>query len=260
MTIKRFTFILMVAFMFLFNMCLHTTIILTGLFWLYGLAGKQALDYRIEQVMMQRIQLPNMLQKGRKVYLIKFRLRPHHYKFKYGKLNNYGDHIEGGCSDSIIDICIESDSKINLNKYLGKLALANGDDFEAIDLFEDNTLWWNSCTAYFCNMDTIQNLLQSGINNMDYFKYQEYDGPPRFLGYSDLNALISMPDSTLMPKYIIVRFKNKELSAAVVDTATQESSINKLVYKDSKGIEHILKSSNLEIYLNSVRQNSQSQR
>ncbi len=149
----------------------------------------QPLDYRIDDVSMERILLDDSTCDGHRYYLIRLSITPVHYKcgFRASSVRPY----TRGCVDSILGMTIESHTHERLDDYILNVAPMRYDPLDALYLFTD------SIHKDMSTHRTLQIVKKRIQNNCP------------------LDILISMDSLAPPPQYVIIKLQGREIRRKV---------------------------------------------
>ena len=149
----------------------------------------QPLDYRIDDVSMERILLDDSTCDGHRHYLIRLSIFPVHYK--YGFRASSVRPYTRGCVDSILGMTIESHTHERLDDYILNVAPMRYDPLDALYLFTD------SIHKDMSTHRTLQIVKKRIQNNCP------------------LDILISMDSLAPPPQYVIIKLQGREIRRKV---------------------------------------------
>ena len=149
----------------------------------------QPLDYRIDDVSMERILLDDSTCDGHRHYLIRLSIFPVHYK--YGFRASSVRPYTRGCVDSILGMTIESHTHERLDDYILDVAPMRYDPLDALYLFTD------SIHKDMSTHRTLQIVKKRIQNNCP------------------LDILISMDSLAPPPQYVIIKLQGREIRRKV---------------------------------------------
>lgn len=149
----------------------------------------QPLDYRIDDVSMERILLDDSTCDGHRYYLIRLSITPVHYK--YGFRASSVRPYTRGCVDSILGMTIESHTHERLDDYILNVAPMRYDPLDALYLFTD------SIHKDMSTHRTLQIVKKRIQNNCP------------------LDILISMDSLAPPPQYVIIKLQGREIRRKV---------------------------------------------
>ena len=150
---------------------------------------RQAIDYRIDDVSMERILLDDSTCDGHRYYLIRLSITPVHYK--YGFRASSVRPYTRGCVDSILGMTIESHTHERLDDYILNVAPMRYDPLDALYLFTD------SIHKDMSTHRTLQIVKKRIQNNCP------------------LDILISMDSLAPPPQYVIIKLQGREIRRKV---------------------------------------------
>lgn len=216
--------------------CMKKTIITTiiiivlllilGIYIVVNCIPKIPVDYRIDDVRMERIEFSDGLFSDNRFYRLSFDVTPVNYKRKlFG--NEYA--IIGGCVDSVIDIYILSDTQERLNEQFGQVCMCKGDSLDRMEFVH------NDFSVYYYNMDDIRDLLQDGH---DPTSINSRHVGVNF-GYAP-SFIISMSQDALLPHDIVIKCNNREIKRPIINTSSKRYEIKSMDYRDSSQFENKL--------------------
>ncbi len=149
----------------------------------------QPLDYRIDDVSMERILLDDSTCDGHRYYLIRLSISSVHYK--YGFRASTVRPYTRGCIDSILDMSIESKTHKRLDDYILNVAPMRYDPLDALSLFAD------SIHKDMSSHRTIQIVRERVYNKCP------------------LDILISMDSLSPTPQYVVLKLQDREIRKEV---------------------------------------------
>lgn len=149
----------------------------------------QAIDYRIDDVSIERVLLDDSTCDGHRHYLIRLSISPVHYKygFRASSIRPY----TRGCVDSILGMTIESHTHERLDDYILNVAPMRYDPLDALYLFTD------SIHKDMSTHRTLQIVKKRIQNNCP------------------LDILISMDSLAPLPQYVIIKLQGREIRRKV---------------------------------------------
>ena len=150
---------------------------------------RQAIDYRIDDVSMERILLDDSTCDGHRYYLIRLSITPVHYK--YGFRASSVRPYTRGCIDSILDMSIESKTHKRLDDYILNVAPMRYDPLDALSLFADSI-----------HKD------MSSHRTFQIVRERVYNKCP-------LDILISMDSLSPTPQYVVLKLQDREIRKEV---------------------------------------------
>ena len=145
----------------------------------------QPLDYRIDDVSIERVLLDDSTCDGHRHYLIRLSISPVHYK--YGFRASSVRPYTRGCVDSILGMTIESHTHERLDDYILNVAPMRYDPLDALYLFTD------SIHKDMSTHRTLQIVKKRIQNNCP------------------LDILISMDSLAPPPQYVIIKLQGREI-------------------------------------------------
>jgi hypothetical protein len=149
----------------------------------------QPLDYRIDDVSIERVLLDDSTCDGHRHYLIRLSISPVHYK--YGFRASSVRPYTRGCIDSILGMTIESHTHERLDDYILNVAPMRYDPLDALYLFTD------SIHKDMSTHRTLQIVKKRIQNNCP------------------LDILISMDSLAPPPQYVIIKLQGREIRRKV---------------------------------------------
>lgn len=149
----------------------------------------QPLDYRIDDVSIERVLLDDSTCDGHRHYLIRLSISPVHYK--YGFRASSVRPYTRGCVDSILGMTIESHTHERLDDYILNVAPMRYDPLDALYLFTD------SIHKDMSTHRTLQIVKKRIQNNCP------------------LDILISMDSLAPPPQYVIIKLQGREIRRKV---------------------------------------------
>ena len=149
----------------------------------------QPLDYRIDDVSIERVLLDDSTCDGHRHYLIRLSITPVHYK--YGFRASSVRPYTRGCVDSILGMTIESHTHERLDDYILNVAPMRYDPLDALYLFTD------SIHKDMSTHRTLQIVKKRIQNNCP------------------LDILISMDSLAPPPQYVIIKLQGREIRRKV---------------------------------------------
>ena len=149
----------------------------------------QPLDYRIDDVSIERVLLDDSTCDGHRHYLIRLSISPVHYK--YGFRASSVRPYTRGCVDSILGMTIESHTHERLDDYILDVAPMRYDPLDALYLFTD------SIHKDMSTHRTLQIVKKRIQNNCP------------------LDILISMDSLAPPPQYVIIKLQGREIRRKV---------------------------------------------
>ena len=150
---------------------------------------RQAIDYRIDDVSIERVLLDDSTCDGHRHYLIRLSISPVHYK--YGFRASSVRPYTRGCVDSILGMTIESHTHERLDDYILNVAPMRYDPLDALYLFTD------SIHKDMSTHRTLQIVKKRIQNNCP------------------LDILISMDSLAPPPQYVIIKLQGREIRRKV---------------------------------------------
>ena len=149
----------------------------------------QPLDYRIDDVSIERVLLDDSTCDGHRHYLIRLSISPVHYKYGF-RASSVRPHTRG-CVDSILGMTIESHTHERLDDYILNVAPMRYDPLDALYLFTD------SIHKDMSTHRTLQIVKKRIQNNCP------------------LDILISMDSLAPPPQYVIIKLQGREIRRKV---------------------------------------------
>ena len=149
----------------------------------------QPLDYRIDDVSIERVLLDDSTCDGHRHYLIRLSISPVHYK--YGFRASSVRPYTRGCVDSILGMTIESHTHERLDDYILNVAPMRYDPLDALYLFTA------SIHKDMSTHRTLQIVKKRIQNNCP------------------LDILISMDSLAPPPQYVIIKLQGREIRRKV---------------------------------------------
>ena len=149
----------------------------------------QAIDYRIDDVSIERVLLDDSTCDGHRHYLIRLSIFPVHYK--YGFRASSVRPYTRCCVDSILGMTIESHTHERLDDYILDVAPMRYDPLDALYLFTD------SIHKDMSTHRTLQIVKKRIQNNCP------------------LDILISMDSLAPPPQYVIIKLQGREIRRKV---------------------------------------------
>ena len=189
--IGRFTLIcIIVGSVSIIVMCLH---------------NRYKLNYHIENVYMQRVDVIDTLFKDYYVYQISVDISAAHDEYCFFK-NSIPPYSEG-CADSIIDIVIESKDHKKMNAFIEPVSIGT-DDLEVLYLYDNETGEDSPIQAdYYYDLKRLMSVLQRGHDNpATHHRYNIWT--PGLI-------LVSMKKGEGLPSTFSVRFKDHIIQGVV---------------------------------------------
>lgn len=150
---------------------------------------RQPLDYRIDDVSMERILLDDSTCDGHRHYLVRLSISSVHYK--YGFRASTVRPYTRGCIDSILDMSIESKTHKRLDDYILNVAPMRYDPLDALSLFADSI-----------HKD------MSSHRTFQIVRERVYNKCP-------LDILISMDSLSPTPQYVVLKLQDREIRKEV---------------------------------------------
>ena len=170
-----------------FGGCLLVLVVL--FIYVINWGSKRALDYKIDDISMERVVLDDSACYEHQHYLVSLTISPVHYK--YGFWEGSARPIGDGCVDSILDISIESNSHERLDDYILNAELIRDYSVKELSLFTD----------------TIHKAMSSR-NNLQDIKERLQKSYPH-------DILISIDSLSPQPQYVVLRFADREIRKVI---------------------------------------------
>ena len=170
-----------------FVFCFLIILFLLVAYIIYHMTWKecQPLDYRIDDVSMERILLDDSTCDGHRHYLVRFSISSVHYK--YGFRASTVRPYTRGCVDSILDMTIESNTHKRLDDYIFNVEPMRYDPLDALSLFADSI-----------HKD------MSSHRTLQIVKERLYNKCP-------LDILITMDSLSPTPQYVVLQLQDREI-------------------------------------------------
>ena len=145
----------------------------------------QPLDYRIDDVSMERILLDDSTCDGHWYYLIRLSITPVHYKCGF-RASSVRPYIHG-CIDSILDVAIESRTHKRLDDYILDVVPMRYDPLDALYLISDSI---HKNMGIHGTLQIVKKRIQNNY---------------------PLDILISMDSLAPPPQYVIFKLQGREI-------------------------------------------------
>ena len=167
--------------------CWLITLFLLVAYIIYHINWKecQPLDYRIDDVSMERILLDDSTCDGHRYYLIRLSITPVHYKCGF-RVSSVRPYIHG-CIDSILDVAIESRTHKRLDDYILDVVPMRYDPLDALYLISDSI---HKNMGIHCTLQIVKKRIQNNY---------------------PLDILISMDSLAPPPQYVIFKLQGREI-------------------------------------------------
>ena len=167
--------------------------------------NRYKLDYKIENVYIQRIDVIDTLFKDYYVYQISVDISTAHYENSIFK-NSIPPYSEG-CADSIIDIVIETKDHERMNAFIEPVSVGT-DALEVLYLYENKKGEDSLIQAdYYYDLKRLMKVLQQGHDNRA-TQHRHKIWTPSLI-------LFSMRKGNGLPSTFSVRFKDRNIQGVV---------------------------------------------
>ena len=179
---------LLVALKVLAGCLLVLGILLVCDYW----GAKRPVDYKIDDICMERIILDNSICHGHQHYLVHFGTSPVHYEYGWFVMGTR-PHTDG-CADSILDISIESKSHKRLDDYILAAEPLYNYTKEELCLSMDSI-----CSEKHSHgaLQRIKVILQEGRDEKGFISPCDY--------------FISLDSLSPIPQYVTIKFPDREI-------------------------------------------------
>ena len=145
----------------------------------------QAIDYRIDDVSIERVLLDDSTCDGHRYYLIRLSITPVHYKCGF-RASSVRPYIRG-CVDSILGMTIESHTHERLDDYILDVVPIRYDPLDALYLISDSI---HKNMGIHCTLQIVKKRIQNNY---------------------PLDILISMDSLAPPPQYVIFKLQGREI-------------------------------------------------
>ena len=195
------------------------------------------LDFKIEKVYVEKIELDEPIFKDQNLYLIYFDTSPVHFDHKR-RIPGY--FIKS--SDSIITISVKTIKSVSLNQEVDNNKICGEDDLYSI-ILTDAQSGDEFDTDYYNNISNFKNAIQNGgYDEYNHYHRSKVNGKGRFL--------ISLSRNSPLPYYFIIKLNGRTVSG-IINNSPHKYKIKGIVYKHISDI-NTLDSIDAIKYLNNV--------
>ncbi|MBR0046155.1 MAG: hypothetical protein IJP75_04630 [Bacteroidaceae bacterium] len=184
---------------------------------------KQYVDYQIESVAIEEIQLDDSTLANYRHYLLTFHVVPFHYR--HGLFISGTPPYPNGCADSIVDFYLESATHERMNQNVMPLNMDKGHSAEALTLYTSSQGIPDSIEVdHYSDMTHLKEVLQRG--------WDDPYGNHRAKVWRQRAFMISLAKDSIQLQSIIIKFKEKEIRGAVTRNQPIIFSIHNVIYPD----------------------------